>query len=223
MFNQKKSLSVWKKAFAHLSTNEPDVLEWARNTGEHTFRSLRTKEFLRNYCFVVYASGFRYRTIKACFPRLTEAFHRFDLDRLSAMRSVKPVLKVFGSERKARNFLDGANMIAEEGFANFKRRLRRDGLSVLTELPGIGPITKDHLAKNIGLSDVAKADVWLERIAEICRADTVDELVQYLHQHTGESRHVIDVALWTYARDGGLSDGVLSNQLKVKREKQGAR
>jgi hypothetical protein len=204
MLKRRKCLALWQQAFGHLAANEPDVLEWARDTGEHTFKTLRAKAFLRNYCFVVYASGFRYRTIKDCFPGLTQAFHSFDLERLSRMGSLKPVLRVFGNERKARNFRDGAKMIANEGFVPFKRRLAKEGAEALLGLPGIGRITKDHLAKNIGLSDVAKADVWLVRAAEYCGTPSVDEMIDFLHDHSGESRHVIDVALWTYGRDTGL-------------------
>jgi hypothetical protein len=204
MLNKKKCRTLWKSAFAHLMQTEPDVLQWARGTGKNTFRALRAKAFLRQYCFVVYASGFRYHTIKARFPDLGEAFHDFDLERLCKMRSLKPVLKVFGNERKASNFLDGAKAIANEGFPAFKKRLALGGPDVLTELPGIGPITQNHLAKNIGLSDVAKADVWLVRAANQCGAATVNEFIDFLHDESGESRHVVDVVLWTYARDGKL-------------------
>ena len=201
---REKSRALWGEAFAHLVQNEPEVLEWARATGENTFRAMRAKVFLRHYCFVVYASGFRYHTIKACFPGLTEAFRNFDLERLSQMRSLRPALEVFGNERKARNFLSGAKAIADEGFAAFKKRLAQGGPDVLMELPGIGPITKDHLAKNVGLSDVAKADVWLVRAADYCGAASVNDLVDFMCEVSGESRHVVDVTLWTYARDGKL-------------------
>lgn len=196
--------TLWRKAFAHMQANEQDALDWARSVSPDTFRNLRSKAFLREYCFVVYASGFRFHTIKAKFPDLADAFHNFDIDKLSRMRSTKQAVAVFGNERKARNFLAGAKQIAAEGFANFKKRLSTRGVCTLTELPGIGPITKDHLAKNIGLSDVAKADIWLERAASVSGADSVTDLVDFLHETTGESRHVIDVVLWTYGRDGLL-------------------
>jgi hypothetical protein len=202
--DKQKCLKLWNSAYEHLVRNEPETLEWAERVSEDTFRNLRGKTFLRHYCFVVYASGFRYHTIKACFADLSEAYHYFDLERLSRMRSLQPVLKVFGSQRKARNFLDGARAIAQEGFQSFKRRLAKEGPCVLTELPGIGPITKDHLAKNIGLVDTAKPDVWLVRAASYCGAATVSELVDFLHGEIGKSKHVIDVALWTYSRDGNL-------------------
>ena len=212
MLNEKKCRSLWESALAHLIQHEPNVLEWARGLKENAFITLRAKSFLRQYCFVVYASGFRYHTIKARFPDLAEAFHGFDLERLTRMRSLQSVLKVFGNERKASNFLDGAKAISNEGFSAFKKRLALGGPNVLEELPGIGPITKNHLAKNIGLADVAKADVWLVRAADVCGAGSVPELVDFLHHQSGESRHVIDVVLWTYGRDGKLPGYVSKGQ-----------
>lgn len=205
MLDRSTSLALWARALRHMETNEPEALRWARSVGEHTFRRLRSKEFLRKYCFVVYASGFKFETVNAKFPGLSAAFHGFDIERLRRMRSIKSVLRVFGNERKAQNFLDGAKLVAEEGFSHFKRRLKDRGVDVLLELPGIGPITKDHLAKNIGLADLAKGDIWLVRAAELCGANDVRELVDFLHSETGETRHVIDVAIWTLAKDKLLS------------------
>jgi len=195
---------MWARAYEHVAATEPDTLEWARSVGPATFRNLRLRQFLSHYCFVIYASGFKFSTIDAKFPALTKAFKDFDPDKLSRMRSLTPVLKVFGNERKADCFLRGAKLLIAEGFSKFKNRLRRDGVCVLEALPGLGPITKDHLAKNIGFLDVAKADVWLERAAAQCGC-TVVELVDGIAQRHGESRHVVDVAVWMLGRDGKLN------------------
>lgn len=204
MLQKQVATDLWRAAFDNLAENEPEVLTWARGVNEDTFKNLRSKRFLNQYCFVVYASGFRFSTIQSRWHQLADAWHGFDLNRLSRMRSIKPVLAVFNNTRKAESFLSGSKLIAKEGYINFKRRLRKGGVDILTELPGIGPITKDHLAKNIGLADVAKADVWLVRAASFCGAANVGELVEFLATETQETRHVIDVALWTYGRDGLL-------------------
>jgi hypothetical protein len=82
-------------------------------------------------------------------------------------------------------------------------------VQALEKLPGIGPTTKDHLAKNIGLADVPKADRWLKRAAKLCEANSVPELTSYIAKRLSESQHVIDVAIWTYGKDGKL--GALQN------------
>lgn len=197
--------ALWHRALKHIEAEEPEELDWARKVGPHTFRNLRLKAFLSHYCFVIYASGFKFATIKEKFPEIEAAFKGFDPDKLSRMRSIAPVLKVFANERKAQCFLKGAKEVIAEGFIPFKKRLRQKGVCVLADLPGLGPVTKDHLAKNIGLIDVAKADIWLVRAAEQC-GGTVDELIDGLAERHGETKHVIDVAIWMLGRDGMLTD-----------------
>lgn len=208
-----------EKSVNYLQDKDLGNFNWAKSIGEDSFVNLELQEFLSRYCWVVYASGFRFSTIKALFPQIAEAFKGFKPDSLGRMRSIKPVLAVFNNERKARSFLSGAKQVIEEGFSSFKDRLRNGGPDILLELGGIGPITKDHLAKNIGLADVAKADIWLQRAADICGAPSVDKLVRYLSVKLGFSAHVIDIALWTYAKDGELLEfakGVKGNAFKWK-------
>jgi hypothetical protein len=195
-----------KRALAHLEDTDPAALEWARGIGPRTFHNLRLRSFLEQYCWVVYASGFQYSIVEKAFPGLRTAFKNFDPESLRVMRSIQPVLKVFNNRRKAGNFLKGAKAIINEGFAPFKLRLASTGPGMLAELPGIGPITKDHLAKNIGLTDSAKPDRWLERSARLCGADTVADLTSYISSQLNESQHTVDVAIWTFAKDGRLPD-----------------
>jgi hypothetical protein len=200
--NEKRAHLLAQQAIEYLRTAYPEVLAWAENVGPNTFRNLKEKRFLADYCWVVYASGFKFTVIEAIFPALRVAFKDFEPGALSRMRSLAPVLEVFNNERKATSFLAGAKAIHKEGFVAFKRRLRKEGVATLENLPGIGPITKDHLAKNIGLADVAKADIWLERASNMCEAASVTELTAYLSTRLGVSQHVIDVAIWQYGADG---------------------
>lgn len=196
---------IGKRAMEHLEETVPDTLRWARGVDERTFRAMKLKRFLSQYCFVVYASGFRFAVVEERFPRLKKAFHSFDEVKLWRMRSVRPAMRVIANERKAHNFLDGAQAVIDEGWPVFKRRVAADGVEVLQELPGIGPITQDHLAKNIGLLDVPKPDVWLERVAALCRT-SVHALTKHLADELGETQHVVDIALWTLAKDGLLTE-----------------
>jgi hypothetical protein len=119
------------------------------------------------------------------------------------MKSLKPALAVFNNERKASSFLKGSKLVAREGFSAFKKRLQIEGVDMLEKLPGIGPITKYHLAKNIGLVDEAKPDIWLVRTADAC-SSTVEELVAFLSEKYSMSRHAVDVILWRHGADNGL-------------------
>jgi hypothetical protein len=154
--NKSRAQKLAQAALDHLKETNPDELKRARDMGPATFHNLRLKHFLADYCWVVYASGFKFAIIEAKFPALRSAFKDFEPAALSRMRSIRPVLDVFNNERKAKSFLTGAQTIIRDGFIPFKQRLRQEGAQALETLPGIGPITKDHLAKNIGLADVPK-------------------------------------------------------------------
>ncbi len=201
---KKSARQLWKIAIAHIEETHPEGLELARKTNAETFDTIKSKKFFREYCFVVYASGFKAVTVQSKFSDLKQAFRKFEIEEVATMTSIDAPLKVIANRRKAQNVVDGAKILHREGFKSFKRRMRRDGIDVLEELPGIGRITKFHLAKNIGLADVAKPDIWLARAAELCGFPSVNDLVHYLQKKTGESIHTIDVALWTLGKDKGF-------------------
>ena len=197
--------NFFEKARKYCEGKIPEEIEWAKGIGPNTFKHLKSKTFLSEYCWVVYASGFKVEIIESKFPELKIAFKNFDLAALSRMRSIKQVLKVFNNETKANCFLNGSKAIFQEGFSNFKRNLNSNGVDYLEKLPGIGPITKFHLAKNIGLVDIEKPDIWLVRIAEKYNS-TVTEVVDFLSEKNRLSRHVVDVILWRYLADNGLKN-----------------
>lgn len=200
---QAAAVRMFESAKTYCEAVYPDEVDWAKSISPETFKNLRSKRFLYHYCWVVYASGFKVSTIEAIFPDLKIAFKDFELEDLAKMKSIKPVLAIFNNERKATSFLEGSKVIAKEGFSAFKKRLQNAGMDKLEELPGIGPITKFHLAKNIGLVDEAKPDVWLVRAADAC-SSTVDELVAFLSEKYSMSCHAVDVILWRYGADKGL-------------------
>ena len=201
--NRRRAQRMYAAAFQHLTQTRPDMLDEARGVGPHTFKRLTAVAFLEQYCWVVYASGFRYAHVERLFPRIRAAFADFRLERLQRMRTIRPVLSAFNNPSKATSFLTGSKAIAAEGFNRFKKRLKAEGTNALESLPGVGPVTKHHLAKNIGLVDVAKPDIWLRRAASCCDC-SVDELVQYLSASNGESHNVVDVAIWHYGATARL-------------------
>lgn len=203
--NQTLAIKLFDTAKSYCHKNASAELKEALRVDENTFKNLKSKKFLSQYCWVIYASGFREAILAGVFGELEDAFKGFDLERLARTRSIQPALKVFNNKNKANAFLRGSKLIAEEGFSAFKKRVRIEGLDALEKLPGIGPITKTHLAKNIGLLDVAKPDRWLERAAEMT-SSTVDELVGFLSANYQLSRHVVDLIIWRYAADNGLGN-----------------
>lgn len=200
---EQKAEAFYYAALGHVSLTHPADLEWARSVTPDTFDRIGPQDFLKHYCWVVYASGFRVSVIEKIFPRLRSAFQDFDIERLSEMNSLEPVIAVFGNKRKAASFLQGAKLIHKQGFANFKASLKLDGITALERLPGIGSITSKHLAKNVGLADVPKGDVWLQRLAGLFSASNVDSLVAHLARESGETQHTVDYVLWQFCADSG--------------------
>lgn len=206
-----RACTFYEQARDYVRQHHARELEYGERISPETFRRLTARQFLADYCWVVYGSGFRVQVVEQIFPELRRAFKDFDLDVLSRSRSVQPALKIFNNERKAQNFLDGAKAIASEGFSAFKRRLRVEGMDALEELPGIGPITKKHLARNIGLADVAKDDVWLRRLVQLFRAEDEDALVSVLAERYGDRKGVVDLVLWRFcAEEAWLQFGAAS-------------
>lgn len=201
--DKNKTDSLFETAYEYGQANYPDVLEWANSIHKDTFKCLDQESFLYEYCWAVYASGFKYEIIKAKFPEIKAAYKDFDLDKIVKMRTAQSVLKVFNNELKANAFLRGCRLIYDEGFDNFKTRLSNEGIDTLEELGGIGKVVKYHLAKNIGLADCAKPDIWMVRIADYCNGD-LNEIVQYLCKKHKLSAHAIDVILWKYCTEQGL-------------------
>lgn len=161
------------------------------------FEDVDEQQFLGEYCWVVFASGFKNAIVREKFPAIEETFHNFDPKRIAAMDAIDPETLAIRHAGKTNGFIKGCGRIATEGFAAFKARIAADGADVLEELPWIGPITKHHLAKNIGFN-TAKPDIWLVRCAEACDA-TVEELVRYLvDTFPPVKKHEVDTILWTY-------------------------
>ena len=78
-----------------------------------------------------------------------------------------------------------------------------DKVDILSEMPWIGPVTRHHLAKNLG-ADTAKPDVHLERLARRDKT-TTQTLCRRLARQTGYRAATIDSILWRACADGVLN------------------
>ena len=93
----------------------------------------------------------------------------------------------------------------------FSRYLsENDKVEMLGALPWIGPVTKHHLAKNLGI-DTAKPDVHMERLARQERTTTA-KLCRRLARLTGYRIATIDSILWRACADGLLNSRVYEAQ-----------
>ena len=164
------------------------------------FERVRCRQFLRVYLWVVYVSGFRYCVVKKHFPALKAAFRNLDLDAIARIRQINVDRLPIRNKRKADWFLEGCSLIRAEGWRSFKRRLAANHRAVLRELPGIGPVTWQHMALRLGLEDTEKCDTWMMQCAAECDT-TVGKLVTYLSGMYGLRRQQVDYYLWKYCSD----------------------
>jgi hypothetical protein len=204
--NTQLANECFRAAAAYVSEHCADELDWVRGITPEFLDEMTCSGFLEEYCWVVYASGFRVSVLKQKFGQLKVAYCNFDIDRICQMQSLDPALAIINNQRKAQGFVQGCRRIRSEGFGAFKARLKSGGMDALQVLPFIGTVTKKHLARNIGLLDVSKDDVWLSRLAEEFEAGSVEELTALLAKEHGEKQGVIDLILWRFCADGAWED-----------------
>ena len=191
---------VAKQMFDEALEAVGDQADWADIDQAETWRNLDEQTFLGQYCWVVFAAGFKVSTLEKHFDELRAVFKQFEPDAVARMRPVRLEKLPIRHKSKADGFLKGAKLVHKEGWSDFKARLEEDGLDALKVLPWIKDVTKYHLAKNIGLVDAAKPDVHLKWCAEHCAAE-VDELVAYLaKQYPRMTEHKVDAVLWEWRR-----------------------
>ena len=114
---------------------------------------------------------------------------------------------VFGHQGKA----SAIDTIWQNRATLFERYCRENAkLDFLGELPWIGPVTRHHLAKNLG-ADTAKPDVHLERLARRDKT-TTQTLCRRLARQTGYRVATIDTILWRACADGLLNSAMYEAQ-----------
>jgi 3-methyladenine DNA glycosylase/8-oxoguanine DNA glycosylase len=162
---------------------------------------MNADDFLEWYGWVVYTAGFKEATIEKKFPALRKAFKGFKVEYVSKMSTLSPVLKVFKNKGKARSVVKGAKMISEDWFTNLKQCKPKQAVNILDELPGIGPVNKYQLARDIGLADVPKPDIWIIRITKLSKFTNYKKMIGYLSGKFGETYGVVDMILWAFCAD----------------------
>ena len=104
--------------------------------------------------------------------------------------------------------IDRAWLLREDRFLAFRLFASQDTEQTLAwceTLPFIGPITKYHLAKNLGV-ECAKPDRWLERVAAD-NWETVAEMCKRLSTATGDRIATVDLVIWRACNLGLLDVG----------------
>jgi hypothetical protein len=149
-------------------------------------------EFAERAIYVICNSGMRVTVATGIFQRC-----------MASLRLGASAASVFGHEGKSA----GIDRIWRD-----RRRLfdgyqaTEDPLVYLESLPWIGPVTRHHLAKNLGANE-AKPDVHMERLAKY-EGTTTAELCTRLSHQSGYRAATIDSILWRACADGILNSRI---------------
>lgn len=149
---------------------------------------------LREGAWVIVNSGFRYAVARKLWPRLLEAFHEFDVDRVTES-CLPAALAALNHVGKMGAIVKLAAIVRAEDID----RILADAKDPpkLTRLPWVGKITCWHYAKVLGV-DVVKPDVHLVRAAKAAKYDTPAALCEAIRDFTGDRLTVVDSVLWRY-------------------------
>ena len=159
-------------------------IRWAQRVGPPTWAF----GFWAEYGFVVVNSGMKNTVAAKIWERI---LHAHDCG--------EPFSSAFGHAGKVQA-LEDVLYNRHEWFARYQEA--EDKLAFLESMPWIGPITKYHLAKNLGL-DYCKPDRHLVRIAKGYGLEVV-EMCQALADATGDRIGTVDVVIWRAAAEGML-------------------
>lgn len=149
---------------------------------------INADEFAREAVYVIVNSGMNTDVANGIFERCMER-----------VEEGKPIRHVFRHPGKARAIAK----IWRDRHKLFAAYLTAENkLAFCQSLPWIGPVTKYHLAKDLGL-DVAKPDVHLARLARRDKTSTA-RLCARLGQQTGYRVATVDTILWRACAAGIL-------------------
>ena len=144
-----------------------------------------SKQLAAEAIYVVCNSGMSNRTAIGIFERCMEA--------LRAGRSARTVYAHPGKSA-------AIDEIWRKRRCLYREFHKTDDLvGFCARMPWIGPVTKFHLAKNLGV-DVAKPDVHLNRLAA-AEGVTAQDLCKRLASETGYRAATIDLILWRACAD----------------------
>lgn len=157
--------------------------------------------FLKEYSWVVLASGLSDKVVSKVFPKIQMIFKNWDsldyvIQNYSKLETI--LLKVFNNKLKIKALLETSVFVYTKGFNNVKREICSKGINFLKSFSFIGEITCFHLAKNIGLS-YAKPDRHLVRISKSIGFNSPHALCNLISEHIAEKIQVVDLVLWRYA------------------------
>ena len=171
-------MQFYTEASGYCIENFENEIEWARKI---KFEATTADRFFSEYVWTVLSSGFKVSIAEKIITRVfTNGFHPEVINHRLKRKAVE------------QGFED-----SQRWFARLKELPNDKRVDYLESLPHIGPVTKYHLARNIGL-DFAKPDVHLVRLGKRFGFSDIQQMCGFIAEKTHERIGVVDLVLWRY-------------------------
>ncbi|WP_461246801.1 hypothetical protein [Treponema sp. R6D11] len=190
--------------------NDLDVMKARILSKEH----LSTDDFANRAIYVVLAGGFKQQTAKKIHNKMM-LYLQSSSPKAEKSNLYNDLLDIFGNKNKVNAIVDIWQNRAKyfNDYNLLKDAPLEAKLLYLYQLPYIGKITKNHLARNLG-EDVPKYDIWVQRLGVMFseRKDlepkidnskldpeivkVCDNMFEQIKQETGLPIGYIDLVLW---------------------------
>jgi hypothetical protein len=172
--------------------DQPELARQLAIVRERRPEHLTPDIFWPEYVWVVYVGGLSARVVGKRFGELMEAFGPWDSKRAFELA----VMNINRNRSKLRACRITRDYLQTMGWPRFKaEHLSSPGHMML--LPNIGPITRWHLARNLGF-DVVKPDIHLQRLAQAYGFPTPASMCGELGRRYNERVGAVDLILWAY-------------------------
>lgn len=166
-------------------------VDWNRDPA-----GLTAQQFLAEYAWAVYVSGFKARTVRIKWASLRAAWHDFQPGLIDD-EARRNALALIAHKSKTSAILHTARMIAGTEWSRFRESFLANEDSI-GRLSWMGPANRRFLARNLRLADNGKPDRWLIRFAERFGYRSVDAALAVIENATGDTPGLADVYVWAY-------------------------
>lgn len=193
---------LWLKIRDWMLENDPDVAGLPHWSNNFVGAPKTPEELAEKIIRVILSAGMKAQSVKASSIRIVEA-----------IQNNAPVDKVFNHKGKSKA-IENIWKFRKSYFESLQKILSEGEVSDLVNwcvsIPYVGPVTKYHLAKNLG-ADLVKPDIWLCRLTGISEDLPAEKkfadcmaLAKSLAEKTGDSIAAVDSLLWLACNKGVL-------------------
>lgn len=167
---------------------------WSTNL-DHLDAPITPFRFLEEYAWAVYVSGFKATTVRAKWPALRAAWKEFEPTAIDDT-SAAAAHTVISNGLKTKAIRNMARRLTTTPWHELEQ-IYCESSEALGQLPWLGAANRRFLARNLGIEQVGKPDVWILRLAAWLGVEW-EEMFEIIEAETGDDAAIADLLLWVY-------------------------